>query len=250
MAFIPDANQVLEVTVEGSAYTEQFINKYYFVFSDPDSGPTGGTSTTFLNNFKAAFTTHVLNVMYDVYSVTRYWLRSIVNATQIIPSSPARFKPVYAINKLDWKNGGVTDIGGEALAVDAAYLPAGNALRLLKIPTTKTIGFFNKSYNRYGPFTSAQLQATLAGHDKWDTTFATAFQTALDTFHATAILDQVAGNGWYHCIWSTQYYGLKCLPTLLNTPCGVQRIANTSVEPYVGTQATRRFNPRVGFRGK
>ena len=218
MAFVPDSNKVLEVTVEGAAYTEQFINRYYFRFSDPDSGPTGGTSTLFLTNFKTAYTTHVLNVMYDVFSVTRYWVRSIVNASQIVGVTPPKFKPVYTRAEMDWKNGGVTDVGGETLAVDASYLPAGNALRLLKIPQTKYIGFFNKSYNRYGPFTTSELAVTSALHDRWDSTFATAFQTALDTFHATAILDQAAGNGWYHCVWSLQYYGLISMPGLFNTP--------------------------------
>jgi len=248
--FEPNANYVLEVTVEGMSYTEQFINKFYFRFSDPDSGPTGGSSTTFLSNFATLYQTELLPEMYAAYSVNRYWLREIIDVSEKSPGPPPVYQRVYLDSALDYKEGTGLDVGGKALAMDTSYLPAGTAARVLKTPTVRRIKYFNKSYNRFGPFTTAELVNTVDGHDQWSTTFITDMSAAMTSFLGTAVLDQVAGNGWYHALWSDQFYGIKAKPFVISTGQSAALTTVGKLQKYIGTQATRRFNPTGGFRGK
>lgn len=250
MSFACNGDYVHEVTVDGRAFGQAVVNKFYFIYSAAGGGPTGGSSATFLTNFITLYRAQILSRMYIAYSVNRYWLRTIIGAIQVAAGPPAVFRNEYSNTLFDYREGdSVDDVGDLALAGTAAYLPMSNCLRAFKIPATPILRYFNKSYNRFGPFSTADLDLDSVDHDKWLPAFVTSWETGIDTFLSSNVLDLAATNGWDHAIYSTQYFGRVQKPLGFATYTAAINTESGDIKEFVGTQITRRYNPSGQYRG-
>lgn len=248
--FIPTSNHILQVTVDGRHGGQQILNVYHYKYSSPDTGPTGGSSATFLTNFRTAFRAFLSARMYELYTVNRYWLRSIYDVATSVVGPPAKYRPVYHPDMLDVLDGvqsAGNDIGG--LIATGPYCPSHVAMRVLKNPANLRVGYMSRNYNRYGPLDTAILDGDEADHDLWSTTAVTNWTNTLNTFTNLAIFDQVGGNGWDQCVFSASYHGKVGKPLGSTITKAAELATGVTVMQYAGSQVSRRYRPRGGFQG-
>lgn len=248
--FIPQSNHILQVTVDARVDAQQLLNVYHYKFSAPDTGPTGGSSVTFLQNFRTAFRVLLAARMYPAFEVERYWLRSIYDVAVSDPGPPIKYRPVFHPDMLDWLDGthGVgEDLGGQVSP--SGYLPTYVAMRALKNPENRRVGYLSRNYNRYAPFAQADLDADNADHDRWDAAVVGEWSTSLNTFADAAILDQPAGNGWDQAVFSASYHGKVGKPLGASITKAAEPVTSVTVMTFAGTQVSRRYRPRGGFQG-
>lgn len=248
--FIPQSNHVLQLTVDARVDGQQVLNVFHYKHSSPDTGPTGGSSATFLTNFRTIFRTLIDARLYPAYAIQRYWLRSIYDVAFVNPPAPGSYRPVYHPDMLDFLDGVPGDNNDQGgLAEPAGYLPTYVCLRTLKNPEHRRVGYLSRNYNRFGPFARADLDADPADHDLWSTDLVTAWTTAINTFADAAVLDQVAGNGWDMAVFSAQYHGKVGKPLGASITKAAEKVTSVTVMQYAGTQVSRRYRPRGGFQG-
>lgn len=252
MSFQPVGKGVLEVTVDARAFGQQLLNTFYYRYNGSELGPVPGSSSIFMSNFIEDFRAIILPQMYAAYTVHRYWLRTIIGIVVSDPGPPNVYRKLYEPTLFDYVDGAGADVGAKALAVGDAYLPMANCARVLKKPNNPTLRYFNKNYNRWSPFTSAELDTDSADHDRWTAAFVTAFEGAMDNFVDEVMfsVDPDAGSGWSHCLFSVPYM-VYLTP---DTPGIVPRDAavlseSTAVQPFVGMQNSRRYSPTGRYRG-
>jgi hypothetical protein len=248
--FIPQSNHVMQVSVDGRFDGQQILNVYHYKYSSPDTGPTAGTSTVFLQNFRTAFRALLAARFYPGYSVMRYWLRSIHAVAVSNPVPPVKWRPVYHPDMLDWLDGVVapgSDQGGQPVL--SRYLPSFVALRVLKNPEHRRVGYLSRNYNRYGPMETVDLDLDLADNDLWSTDTLTNWTTSLSAFTDAAILDQPAGNGWDQAVFSASYHGNVGQPAGSTITKAAEKVTSVSVMQFAGSQVSRRYKPRGGFQG-
>jgi len=244
MAFTLTGTNVLEVTVEGRVDNQTIINILHYRASDPtDTGGSDNWLTEFIDAYRL-----VMVQMYDAYTVSRYWLRGIDNAALIAAGPPSVWRTMYNVKALDYREGTILDVGTKTAGVGEEYLPTHEAARVAKITGLKARGYFKAGYNRFCPWTQGELQAA---HDRWSAAFTTAFNTVLETFRATEIYGQFphVGNGWNLAVWSPAYFGRIIKPDGGDPMEAAFTVDSYVLRPYVGTQTTRRYKPRGGYRG-
>lgn len=242
--FAPNSDKALEVLVQGKVAGQDVENYFVYRAESSPSGPGPDDSQLFLLNFSTAWQAMLVN-FYDVYSVSRYWLRQIDDVLVTSVGPPAKFRTVYA-EDYDYIDGGVLDVGQIALGANV-MLPTHEALRCRKVPANYKRGYFRGNYNRLAPFATADLKTTT--HDVWADALVTSKNTDLAAFLATAIFGQLAGNGWLLGLWSANLFGRIYKPVGLTVRQSVQKVFTFRANKYVGTQTTRRYKTTGAFRG-
>jgi len=239
--FAPKAGTVLQVTVQADVAGQSIVNYFYFKFSNPGPAVTGGDSQTFLNNFRTLYRAEILTFLLDVYFVRRYWVREIIDVVEKVNQRGTRLQNVYNPTGLDYLNGSAADDNGTISPLTTPLLPLHECVRCYKRPENPRIGFFKSAYNRFAPWLHTNLHTTQP--EQWAAATVTQVQGHLTAFLAESVLDQPAGNGWNHAIWSPVYF-FKWIKPLSGQPAAAaERVVQFIASSFVGTQTSRRYSP-------
>lgn len=239
----------MHVTIDSRVDGQQFINNFYYKYSTPETGVTGGRSDTFLTNFRNAFRQRMIPLLCNRFSVSKYWVRSIVGDILVDAGPPAKFRAKYDPDRLDFLEGAAGDVG--AIVPDAGgLLPMHCAYRVIKNPGQKFVGYHSRCYNRFGPVLASDMELGASNHDLFDDVRKGVWDAAVTLFCDDAIFDQVGGNGWDMCSFSIQYFGRVAKPAGASITKAAVAISNAKLQPYVGSQVTRRYHPIGGFEGR
>lgn len=250
MPYPIDASKCQIVTVNGLIAGQKIINRYHYSYFGPLPSPDLDTSDVFLNNFIIAYRAHVLTIAYDKYSVQRYDVAEIKSAG-LVPGPPARYQTNMDPSKLESVFGVGADTGVLATA-GTTPLPVHECMRVKLTPGTRAPKRFRSNYVRCS-FGWPTILLAPASAEQWTAGTITTVGTAFSAFVTTAIYGQAfaAGTGYFPAAWSPPYYVGVVFPPPMSGPVrdATKKFTGVTIEPYVGTQITRRFFPAGGFRG-
>lgn len=245
--YLLNAARCQVVTVNGLINGQKIINRYHYAYYGVLPSPDTDDSTTFLTNFITMYRATILPVAWDDYSVSRYDLVEISGAI-LTPSVPHRYVTNIDPSKIDAVFGTVADKGAIASA-GLVKIPTHECMRLKFNPQTRAPKRFRSNYARLSlGFPIASLAATA---EQWTAGQIAAIGAAFTTMCTTAIFGQSfpAGSGYFPSAWSPPYF-VNVVPVGVgNVRDACRKFLSATVEPFVGTQITRRFFPLGGFRG-
>jgi len=250
MAYRLGESNVQVVTVQGMLEGQQIINRYYYAYAGVLPDPDADMSNVFLTNFITAYRANILPVAWDDYTVFRYSMVEI-NGVKFNAGPPIRYQNIIDPSKFQQIFGVVADKGGIASA-GLVKLPAHEAMRLLFTLSSRVPKRFRANYVRLSlGFPTSALAAT---QEQWTAGVIASVTAAYLGFLGTLITGVAApvGSRWGLVAWSAPFWYENIRP--LVPPANVLQAATRSitgaiVEPFVGTQITRRFKPLGGFRG-
>lgn len=250
MAYLMDASKCQIVTVTGSIKGQKIINRYHYAYPGVLPSPDVDVSSTFLTNFIAAYRATVLPVAYDDYSVVNYQVAEIKSAG-LVPGPPTRYQTNMDPSKLDLVLGTGADVGTLASA-GTTKLPVHEIMRCKFSVASRAPKRFRALYARLSLGWPTILLAP-AAPEQWTAGTITTVGGAFNAFIALAVFGSTfaAGVGYNLCAWSPPYYVTVVFP-----PPGpgdvrdaTRQFTAATIEPFVGTQITRRYFPLGGFRG-
>lgn len=244
--YLLNAARVQLVTVTGTINGQRIVNRFHYAYFGVLPSPDVDDSATFLTNFRLMWRANVIPVAWDDYSVVAYGLAEIESA-HATPTPPIRYVTVMDPSKIDLLLGTVADKGTIASA-GATKIPTHEAMRLRWNPGTRAPKRFRANYSRLSlGFATTTLAAT---PEQWSAGSITTYSGAFSTMATTAVFGQPfpASTGYFPSAWSPPYYA-NVLPLGANARDAARQFVSATVEPFVGTQITRRFFPLGGFRG-
>lgn len=244
--YLLNAARVQLVTVQGIINGQRIVNRFHYAYFGVLPSPDIDDSLTFLTNFRTMYRANILPVAWDDYAVFSYSLAEIVSA-HATPTPPIRYVTVMDPSKIDLLLGVVADKGTIASA-GATKVPTHEAMRLRWNPGTRAPKRFRANYSRLAlGFATTTLGATA---EQWTAGTIATYGGAFSTMATTAIFGQgfPASSGYFPSAWSPPYYA-NVLPLGSNSRDACRQFVSATVEPFIGTQITRRFFPLGGFRG-
>jgi len=247
MPYTLDASKVQLVTVMGQIAGQQIINRLYYSYKGVLPNPDADRSDLWLENFVIAWRTNILPVAWDDYKVTRYTMVEYKDV-ELRPAPKTGYRVVLDPSKFQQQEGAIADTGGIASA-GATKIPTHEAMRLRLNVADRIPKRFRSNYLRLSlGFAITVLGATA---EQWTAGSRTTYKAAFDTLIATDIhgVGVPVGVGYFASAFSIPYYFLSIKGGADPMSFAARQFASSTVEPFIGTQITRRFFPLGGFRG-